>query len=240
MRYGNAVPSNYRPLPRVRRTPGTSPSTVPHDRMVAGRMTGVLHFQIQAVDAMRVGDGSLAVSRGGLVHDLVRHRNRRPLIPGSTVKGVVRNLVEALGGGCDLDGSCSPLCIACSLFGTIEGQTWRGRVGFDDALAPQKIKLAVLRLPRAFSPRKAVGRRVYGPASPGAAETMPHFAVLSGAIFEARMHFINLDEGEFGLLLSALGVGKGFCPRFGGGGTTDWAGERWSPLGLSCVVYAPR
>lgn len=217
MRYDNTVPSNYKPLPAVPRQAGTKPAEVPHDRLVPGRLTGSLELSITAVDPLRVGDGSLELVKGRVVHDVVRAGTRRPIVPGSTVKGVVRNLVEALGGGCDLEGPCNPLCVACSLFGTIDGITWKGRVGFEDAISMDPVKLDLLHLPRAFGPRRRVGRRVYGPAPPDVEGNQPHLAVRSGSSFVTRCAFTNLDAPELGLLLKAMGIGAPFLPRFGGG-----------------------
>jgi CRISPR/Cas system CSM-associated protein Csm3 (group 7 of RAMP superfamily) len=84
------------------------------------------------------------------------------IIPGSSLKGLFRSLVETLGPGCwwlfdgryrdgvDYTGKLPPtfkqcpqtegLCIACRLFGLIKGGTLLlGRVGFDDAVCAQPV-----------------------------------------------------------------------------------------------------
>ena len=77
--------------------------------------------------------------------------NNHPIIPGSSLKGMIRSLVETVGYGC----WCFPkpvhkykikrdfractdsqsLCVACQMFGMVhEGDHLKGRVGFEDAV----------------------------------------------------------------------------------------------------------
>lgn len=90
----------------------------------------------------------------------IQNENREYIIPGSSLKGVIRNLVETVGNGCLLlfDGNygrginynnklpdefsrCSQsdkLCIACRTFGTIQGSdVFKGKVFFNDAVATE-------------------------------------------------------------------------------------------------------
>lgn len=218
----NTVPSNYTPLPAHPRTVGTSPDRVRHDRLHAGTITGRLLMDLTTVDPVRVGSGVLlpvtpAGGRAELVHDLLTRRSI-PVLPGSSLKGVVRQLVEVLGGGCDLSGPCSPPCVACSLFGFIgPSGAWRGRAGFDDALTGPKTPVTLLTLPRAFAPRRSIGRRAYGAAVPGVEASVKYLVVPRGQVFKTRLYVDNLLPAEMGLILTALGLDGTFHPRVGGG-----------------------
>ncbi|MCB9765193.1 MAG: hypothetical protein H6739_35795 [Alphaproteobacteria bacterium] len=215
-------PRNYTALPTgpVRR----GPRDVRHDQRLPGLLSGVLLLRLEALDPLHVGTGGLApVRRGGggvaLALDLVT-QNNAAAIPGSSLKGLARSTYEALAGGCDLHGSCNPRCTACLLFGYVERQqTFAGRVGFEDALAikPHTVPTVAAPLPQAFQPRRAVGRRVYGPPVQGRATPVRALAAPAGTRFLSRMTLRNVSPQELGLVLLGLGVDGSFAPRVGGG-----------------------
>lgn len=98
----------------------------------------------------------------------ITNGNRDPIIPGSSLKGLIRNLVETIGYGCwwlfsgeyhdkqrgavyygrKLKPDFQPcpndrgeLCVACRMFGLIQGDTsLKGHVGFDDAVCTQPVE----------------------------------------------------------------------------------------------------
>lgn len=215
------TPSNYVALGRARRQDGAPRDRVTLDAFIPGRWSGSLVLTYSPVDPVRVGSGVLfpqqVQGQTELVQDVTLVRGK-PVLPGSSVKGAIRSLVEALGGGCDLQGTCQPLCVACSLFGTVQGDdAWKGRVGFDDALAAKDVKLGLARLPRAFPPKVSVGRRAYGPAPEGVRGEDPYFVVMPGSTLTGRLLVHNLDDAELGLVLTACGLDGSFAPRLGGG-----------------------
>jgi len=78
-------------------------------------------------------------------------RNGKHVIPGSSLKGMLRSLVEVLGGGCNVSDpqgkyshkfkACNQterLCVACRMFGMMErgsgAKVHRGNIGVSDAL----------------------------------------------------------------------------------------------------------
>lgn len=220
-RFENTVPPNYLPLPAAAQVPGPGLGQTSHELLRAGRVHASLTVQMTAIDPVRVGSGVLfpLPGKGILAADLVL-RDGTPILPGSSLKGVLRSTAEALGGGCDLGAPCDPPCVACQLFGFVQSNRhFAGRVGIEDALPlrPREIRLLPYTLPRAFQPRRQVGRRVYGPASPGAQLSVPTLAVAPGAVFSTRLHVENLSRGEAGLIALALGLDGSFCPRVGGG-----------------------
>jgi hypothetical protein len=182
---------------------------------------------------------------------------RRYLIPGSSLKGAVRSIVEAITrscirvtqgrhrpyipqgyGGCM---SVNDLCIACRLFGA---QDYQGHVSFEDAVAP-KGSLVLLGTPLLWTPARggrglpprylqgnqARGRKFYAHARP-ASGADPRACIKSGAELPLRIHFLNLSEAELGILLTALGQHPShpFPIKLGGG----------KPVGLGSVQVIPQ
>ena len=95
----NTVPKSYVALPAVGRIPAREAEAEGlHDRILPGRITGTLTFDIVAVDAVRVGSGRPELVGGGkLVPGVVLGPGNQPVIPGSSIKGMLRSLAEALG-----------------------------------------------------------------------------------------------------------------------------------------------
>jgi hypothetical protein len=159
---------------------------------------------------------------------------RRYLIPGSSLKGTVRSIVEAITRSCiritqdrtqgrhrpyipqGYSGcmSVNDLCIACRLFGA---QDYQGHVSFEDAVAPRG-SLVLLGTPLLWTPARggrglpprylqgnqARGRKFYRHARPPSGVD-PRACIKSGAELPLRIHFLNLSEAELGVLLTALG-----------------------------------
>lgn len=221
------VPNNYLGVPATGPAvlcPGIN--ALPHDRECRDRLVGTLSLVLTAIDPLHVGNGVLVpITAGGrpeLAKDISSLR-RRPFIPGSSLKGTVRTLVELLTGATGraptrLD---AQLELPTSLFGVAAGdeRCLRGRVGFDDALVRGEAAVTLMRLRRAFAPRpqRAVGPRIYGPAPPGSQNEVPHLAVKRGAQFVTRLTMMNIDERELGTLALSLGLDGTFCLRIGGG-----------------------
>jgi len=101
------------------------------------------------------------------------------IIPGSSLKGMIRNLVETVGNGCFklFDGEYSEhswptdanyknkvprdfqecpdannLCIGCRMFGTLAGN-YLGNVSIDDAVCTEPVKHDTIILPPLYKPR---------------------------------------------------------------------------------------
>lgn len=138
-----------------------------------------------------------------------------PVVPGSSVKGAVRAVVEAITPSCDRlsrdrDAACqgsSALCPACAAFGA---PGWRGTVAFSDLRATEPIELTVRRVAQRYSHTKAPrrGRRLYGlrpeeplPNQVEAVECLPAGSRLRGAVL-----FEGVTEAGAGALALALGL----------------------------------
>jgi hypothetical protein len=233
------------------------------DKLNPCLLSGTLELTLRTLTPVHVGLGysdfikagnqeylaALQASKPVREADAVR---RRYLIPGSSIKGAVRSIVEAITcsciritqgrhrpyipqgyGGCM---SVNDLCIACRLFGA---QDYQGHVSFEDAVAP-KGSLVLLGTPLLWTPARggrglpprylqgnqARGRKFYRHARPPSGVD-PRACIKSGAELPLRIHFLNLSEAELGILLTALGLHPDhpFPIKLGGG----------KPVGLGSV-----
>ncbi len=226
-------PRNYfgMPLP----FPGTgdrSVTPVYHDSLrTSGVWTGALEFEITALSPIHVGCGSFGLDGARLFKEPTR-RAGVLVIPGTSIKGMCRQVFEALtGSGSPFESSehhgagSGGVSAAAAVFGTLGLQ---GRISFDDAvptgpvaqiaIEPQKIDLSV-----AYLPRKPVGRRFYGTMPEGTEQpaTVPALAIPVGTVLISTLRFRNLSKRELGEIIASLGVGL-FNPRLGGGKYDDF------------------
>jgi hypothetical protein len=233
------------------------------DKLDARLLSGTLELTLHTLTPVHVGLGYSDFIKAGNQEYLaalqaskpIREEGttrRRYLIPGSSIKGAVRSIVEAITRSCiritqgrhrpyipqGYSGcmSVNDLCIACRLFGA---QDYQGHVSFEDAVAP-KGSLVLLGTPLLWTPARgghglpprylqgnqARGRKFYRHASPPSGVD-PRACIKSGAELPLRIHFLNLSEAELGVLLTALGQHPDhrFPIKLGGG----------KPVGLGSV-----
>lgn len=211
-----------------------------HHRYIGDLQTGTLEGTIVAHSPVHVASGQVDLTGGQppLVKAHFRH-NGRLTIPGSSLKGAIRSIVEAISS----PPSClrvtrarfneqpanvracankERLCVACRMFGALG---YLGQVCFHDAVLTQGAP-AIVTTPSLFAPRtrerlyvvdgKVVGRKFYrhGALARG---NVPLEVCPSGSHFRLRVDFENLSDAQLGLLLVALGQGTPrFHPKLGG------------------------
>jgi hypothetical protein len=236
-------PYDFVPFPKERpdRKKGAG-----QDKLNPCLLSGTLELTLRTLTPVHVGLGysdfiktgnqeyfaALQASKPVREADAVR---RRYLIPGSSIKGAVRSIVEAITRSCiritqdrtqgrhrpyipqGYSGcmSVNDLCIACRLFGA---QDYQGHVSFEDAVAP-KGSLVLLDTPLLWTPARgghglpprylqgnqARGRKFYRHARPPSGADL-RACIKSDAELPLRIHFLNLSEAELGVLLTALGL----------------------------------
>lgn len=149
----------------------------------------------------------------------VRGADNLPVIPGTSVKGVIRSVCEALspscvlGSGNECEVSNGKLCMVCSIFGALG---YRGRICFSDvvfkACAPEKIKVYIQRPPQ--KPRGDI--KFYSETSEKSYIGNNRRSIskerIEGLIAPKEGSFYLCVEGlrdwELGLLFLAMGVSK--------------------------------
>jgi hypothetical protein len=164
--------------------------------------------------------------------EIVR-RGNMPVLPGSSLKGAVRQAYELLTPSCDphdRHGRCQvaqdearpTVCPACSLFG---GLGLTGRLAFLEAApVPKSCWILPVAAARGWRPREPVPAtyRVYGNgrARDRDGAVMPRdertWAVYGN--FSSRLRIKDATDDELGLLFAALGIGAEAPPgiRIGG------------------------
>lgn len=186
---------------------------------------GVMRLEIEALSPLFVGTGDVETDQAPLVYQPFARMGGRLVIPGTTLKGVVRSYAEALSPCCE-GGTCrgDKLCLCCSIFGTLG---FLGRVCFCDSPfdAPTEIRRVEVRR----GGRDWGGRRFYHhdkPANPQdinedgqSYEERLEVAVLDGRRIACDLFFENLTLPEMGLLLLAMGLSPRhrFRLKLGGG-----------------------
>ena len=162
----------------------------------------------------------------------LKNKGMNAMIPGSSLKGMLRNMVEMLGAGCtryyvwnpqkDKDdypnlASCTPAraCIACRLFGFVEGDfSWPGKVRIHDSSpAPagwESYQVAFDREPHHED--KGPGWIVFPcipftetPAKAG------EICVSRSQNFIFRLDYRNLNAEEYAVLKFALTLKDEYC-----------------------------
>ncbi|MDW8145162.1 MAG: RAMP superfamily CRISPR-associated protein [Roseiflexaceae bacterium] len=229
------LPKPYEFVPFAPRVERRAP--VGHHRYA--HMNGVLHARIIARSPVHVASGLLEQTRDQR-YPLIKAHFRvsgTPVIPGTSLKGCIRSIVEAISPSSvsvtrtrqlprELRASDKPesLDVSQRVFGALG---YQGQVRFSDAVLTGG-QTEILGTPQLFRPRpeapiyldergRLKGRKFYmhGKLAPG---DLPLEVCPIGSAFTFRMDFENLTPGELGLLLIALGLGDPrLYPKLGGG-----------------------
>jgi hypothetical protein len=210
-----------------------------HATYQPGALSGTLRGVLVARSSIHVASGQLKQTddpRYPLVKAHVRSAGR-PVVPGSSLKGCIRSIVEAITASCvritrarrnqlprEAQG-CSrkeSLCLACRMFGSMG---YQGLVRFSDAvLTKGETEISVappLYMPRKreglyYRGNKVVGRKFYHHGVPAAGE-MPLEVCPEDSRLAFTLDFDNLRKEELGVLLLALGQGEPqLYPKLGG------------------------
>jgi len=213
------------PLKQARKT-----KAIGHDSFKQAALSGSISVSFTALQSIHVGSGVLVapndiqcVSTMPLVKAFFR-ANKRRVIPASSIKGMLRSLVEMFTSSCTCtQHGCSDrqkdflLCTACRIFGALG---FRGNVSIGDGRFYKPTEFAVVEIPPQYSYKKPEGGRRYyphrliDPRKP----TWPVEAAGVGSVFKTEIEFTNLTKGEVGILLIALGQGDWkICPKIGSG-----------------------
>jgi len=143
--------------------------------LAAGTHTGRLHVALECMTPLHFGSGQLAFDEANrcFFHSLLRE-NGKIALPGSSFKGVLRSVFEAVTESCVLSApralpmkvgalsACtdsSGLCPACSVFGRL---SYKGKLtisSFYTDATPVKLKIPQLEQPFRTYPRPARGER---------------------------------------------------------------------------------
>lgn len=240
------LPKPYEFVPLPAGTPATG-APAGHQRYRAGTLSGTFEARIIARSPVHVASGLLRETErrefpNAADYPLVKEQFRTggtPAIPGTSLKGCIRSIVEAITRSSvqvtrsrDLPRDYMPtrsldeLDVAQRIFGALG---YQGLVRFGDALLVEG-RTAIIPTPPLYRPRSeasgtytgrggVAGRKFYmhGALAKG---NLPLEACEVGSVFRLRMDFHNLAPAELGLVLLALGLGsegRKLWPKLGGG-----------------------
>jgi hypothetical protein len=214
----------------------TFPLVEPERRRPPDPLEGIwgrLDIEATVVRHVHIGSGGWAVVGGDrpqLAAATVTQPEPRsdrvpaPCIPGSSLKGALRVVVEALSPSCDPleERRCkgAELCPACTVFG-LAGR--RGLVSPGELEPAGDCKVALVRIPQRYShpgaPRR--GRRLYRlePEASTAGTDELIEVLREGSVLRGEIALRGVPDWGAGLLTIALGVGPMGLPllRIGGG-----------------------
>jgi CRISPR/Cas system CSM-associated protein Csm3 (group 7 of RAMP superfamily) len=202
-----------------------------HDRYEADAVSGRLEAMLIVATPLHVSSGRIKMRQGKeppLVREMTRV-NGDPCVPASTLKGVVRSIVEAITRSCVRvsraptnqlpagAGACRDaerLCLACRMFGALG---FEGHVRFGDAVLHEG-ELAIARMPALYAPRTRTrayfagndvkGRKFYEHGQTVIDSQTPVEVLKPEAELSFQVRFENLTSGQLGVLLTGLGLGN--------------------------------
>lgn len=209
----------------VRRDP-----VVGHHRVQA--YSGSLMLQLEALRPIHIMSGYEDVTAGDSregeqVLALLPRIGSQVVLPGSSLKGAVRTLAEAISPSCE-GGQCSSgtgVCPGCAIFGA---PGYLGRGTFLDVPVPPD-SIAVAHLPALWPPRRTSERvRKLYRHGPAIDRGDPRQVVRAGSFLQGEVRFFNLRWQEMGPLLAALGldVQHPFPIKLGGGKPVGYGSVR--------------
>jgi CRISPR/Cas system CMR subunit Cmr6 (Cas7 group RAMP superfamily) len=210
-----------------------------HDRIFdrPGIYTGAIEIEVVVLSPVHVGSGAWSLVDGRVVKAPVE-RAGQPVIPGTSIKGMCRQIHEVLtqsgspfeeqppkpprrgGSGRDASPPEQP-SRSGALFGLLGHQ---GRLSFDDAVPLEPVELETVEMSVPYPPQHGQGRRFYGPMPTGADQPprIPALALPRGTTLRTFMRLRNVLQDELGAVLIALGLSE-HTPKIGGG--------KYDPLG---------
>lgn len=227
--------------PSLQRTPLAHEAG--HEQFARERYTGRLVYQLEALSPVFVASGRYARGEdiGLKTVPVVRGHCRvggKPAVPGSSLKGAVRAVFEAVTPSCmvtDRQQSCKAesgktprLCPACAVFGAMG---YLGRVRFSDAVLREG-QTKLYHIQALHRPRRRDARRKFYKHGirQDDSNNEPIEAIPQGKRLAGHLDFEDLSGEELGALFFALGLDGSFCLKLGGG----------KPACLGAVVFSPQ
>jgi hypothetical protein len=221
--------------------PAKSPSLKPpagHHAYLNKRVHGILHLELTVETALHVSTGTVMmgsdVGQSGIpLIKTMQTGNDKLTIPGSSLKGVVRSIYEAITNSTlavvtgryknQMPKDRLPcrnkekLCPASQVFGALD---WQGLISFQDAKCVKK-GFAPGFMPSLYRPRPDQRRKYFNPVSRkfyyhaikavgGGQKGIPTQQASRQYTFETKLQFMNLTSAELGTLLVALGQDKNY------------------------------
>ena len=137
----------------------------------------------------------------------------KTIIPGSSLKGVVRQIAEAASCSCAKDSKKCSTCITCDMFGSMGHAS---KIIFSDFIS-DNAATKIRNLNQQFEPKKVtpgcykfykVKNSSYKNEISITDQSVQVEVVNSGTVFKGRIHFKKLTEEQLSLLMYSLGLNE--------------------------------
>ncbi|SDL41941.1 CRISPR type III-A/MTUBE-associated RAMP protein Csm5 [Clostridium cochlearium] len=206
-----------------------------------GDKSGKIDLKITALTPIHVSSGSFDTIDNKKIYKSFVKSNNKVLIPGTSLKGCIRNICEAISHSCleklakniDIskvkdkkEKSRWEKCIICDMFGTM-GQ--KSKIQFSD-FKEEKVNLEIISLPQAYSPNPKKekyfnergnykGYKFYRHGINGIQikGDIPYEFVMDKSTFIGDIVYRNLSEEQLELLCFSLGLNGDIQPKIGYG-----------------------
>ena len=212
-------PFDFVPLPeRVNRSRPTG-----HDKFQSNHISGQIRGKIEALSPVHIGSGIIDIGDDVELIKTAVKTGGNIVLPGSSLKGAIRSVVEAISESCLSKVSSQVrramprwfsecrqkenLCVACRMFGAMGFQ---GNISIQDAPRSEG-DIVTKHVPELYAPgrgqrsmREIPGRKFYmhGEVATGSTSVQ---ACEKETQFRFVMQVDNLKQSEWGLLFTALG-----------------------------------
>lgn len=227
-----SVPKPYK-LVKLPANAPTRQAPIGHHVFKSDKLTGSISLKLTVKNSTFVASGVVAMGSDVIKNSsatkpklikVALTKEDKLIIPGSSFKGVVRSIYEAITASCICKTKSrtipanykeckkkDQLCPACRVFGAMD---WQGLISFNDAIAVE-VKPSVGFMPSLYAPRpqceqyKTPGRKFYYHArqaiNKGVTQGIPVQQAPKDLVLTTELQFMNLTEAELGTLLIVLG-----------------------------------
>lgn len=197
------------------------------------KVTGRMEIEIEVVTPLHISSGKLAEKDEFIYKEFIKY-NKRPIIPGTSIKGCVRTIAEIVSYSC-VKGYEKTFskgkkdeknnCIICQTFGYAAGKySQKSRVRFTDFVL-QSGDIDYKNVPKLFKPSEDEclkgnvykGYKFYLNSKEVKTGTIPIEVVTVGSKFKGQVFFENITEEQYKLLCFSLGLGEDLYFKLGYG-----------------------
>ncbi|MEQ8971851.1 MAG: RAMP superfamily CRISPR-associated protein [Coleofasciculus sp. C1-SOL-03] len=244
------APKPYHLIPLPKQKPQLKPPKG-QDQYYRDHVHGTLHLQLTVQTGLHVSTGVVALGTDvgqksiPLIKTMIQGSAGQLMIPGSSLKGVVRSTYEAITRSCLCKTKAksnqippgyqecrdqTKLCPACRVFGALN---WQGLIQFNDAeceltefrpgFMPSLYRPHPDEYPGYFNQGKVAGRKFYYHTNRAIDKGQQQGISVQQAVktvgFSTSLPYRNLTKGELGTLLIVLGQDKlnAIALKVGGG-----------------------
>jgi hypothetical protein len=239
----NIAPKPYQLIPFPTKKLDLIPP-IGHEKYHNNRLHGTLYLTLTVQTGLHISTGVVAMgsdigqNRIALIKLMANNAEKKLLIPGSSLKGSIRSVYEAITNSTlavatnkykdKIPAERLPcqdkekLCPASRVFGALN---WQGLINFTDAQCTE-VGFSSGFMPSLYRPRpdecpayfnqykKAIGRKFYyhtiRAASPGESKGVPVQQAAKQLKFTTQLHFKNLTLPELGVLFITFGQDKNY------------------------------